>query len=166
MSDTTPRFGLPLLAAGQAQKELFHNEALTLLDALAQTVVQTLGDNAPPAAPIEGQGWIVGTAPGDAWTGHPGAIALWTAGGWRFVAAPDGMAVWVSGLGLPARRSAGAWSVGILPAAGIVIGGVQVVGPQRGAIAGPSGGTTVDTAARATIGSILTALRAHGLIAG
>ena len=32
MTDATPRFALPLLAAGQAQKELFHNEALTLPD--------------------------------------------------------------------------------------------------------------------------------------
>ena len=36
MSDVTPHLGLPLLAAGQAQKHVTHNEALTLLDALAQ----------------------------------------------------------------------------------------------------------------------------------
>ena len=32
MSDTTARLRLPTLRAGQAQKELTHNEALTLLD--------------------------------------------------------------------------------------------------------------------------------------
>ena len=35
----TPRFGLPLLAPGQAAKELTHNEALSLLDLLVQPVV-------------------------------------------------------------------------------------------------------------------------------
>jgi hypothetical protein len=28
MADTTPRFALPFILPGQAQKELFHNEAL------------------------------------------------------------------------------------------------------------------------------------------
>lgn len=34
--ETTARLGLPLLAPGQAQKELFHNEALALVDAATQ----------------------------------------------------------------------------------------------------------------------------------
>lgn len=165
MSDTTPCFGLPLLAAGQAQKELDHNEALTLLDALVQPIVQTLGDNTPPAAPFEGQGWIVGSAPGGAWAGQAGAMALWTAGGWRFVSPPEGTAVWVSSLSLPARRSAGSWRVGAIVGSSISIGGIQVVGAQGPAIPAPSGGTTADAAARSAIGAILSALRTHGLIA-
>ncbi|MGL4312420.1 MAG: DUF2793 domain-containing protein, partial [Sphingomonas sp.] len=32
MAETTSRLALPLLAAGQAQKEMFHNEALALID--------------------------------------------------------------------------------------------------------------------------------------
>mgnify|MGYP006199852597 CR=1 FL=1 len=34
MSDATARFALPFILPGQAQKELFHNEALTRLEAL------------------------------------------------------------------------------------------------------------------------------------
>src|SRR5690242_2174 len=46
----------------------------------------------------------------------------------------------------------------------LVIGGQQVVGSRTSAIASPSGGTIIDTEARATIDQILTALRGHGLI--
>ena len=44
------------------------------------------------------------------------------------------------------------------------VGGTKVVGAQAGAITDPSGGTTVDSAARTAIGAILSALRGHGLI--
>lgn len=46
----------------------------------------------------------------------------------------------------------------------IAVNGTKVVGNRAGAISNPSGGATVDTEARAAIGSILTALRNHGLI--
>ena len=45
------------------------------------------------------------------------------------------------------------------------INDTKVVGEQEGAITDPSGGSTIDSEARTALGSILTALRAHGLIA-
>lgn len=42
--------------------------------------------------------------------------------------------------------------------------GLKVVGSQGGAIAAPSGGTTIDLEARTAIGEILAAMREHGLI--
>lgn len=165
MSDTSARFGLPLLAAGQAQKEIFHNEALTILETLVQPVAQTLGDNDPPATPQEGESWIVGASPTGAWAGQAGAVGTWTSGGWRFITPLNGMAMWVEDQGVPARYSAGAWQPGIIRATALLIEGAQVVGSQQPAIAAPEGGAIVDTQARAAISAMLTALRAHGLIA-
>jgi len=52
-----------------------------------------------------------------------------------------------------------------LATSAIYINGVQVLDTQQSAISAPSGGGTVDAEARTAIGSILTALRNHGLIA-
>jgi hypothetical protein len=46
----------------------------------------------------------------------------------------------------------------------VIVDGQQVVGSRASAISQPSGGSTIDSEARATIGQILTALRTHGLI--
>ena len=90
----TERLALPLLATAQAQKEMTHNEALVLLDALVQPTVVSVAPVAVPTTPIAGQAWVVGTAPTDTWAGHAGDLAIFTAGGWRFVAAHEGMQVW------------------------------------------------------------------------
>src|SRR3546814_17875869 len=87
----TARFQPPLLAAPQAQKEVTHNEALPLLDALVQPVVEAGPQNSPPLAPAVGQCWLVGAAPTAEWSEAAGTIALWTAGGWRFAAPFAGM---------------------------------------------------------------------------
>ena len=63
MADDSGRFALPYLQLRQVQKELFHNEALTVIDALLHPVAQTIGDNAPPSTPAIGQGWIIGACP-------------------------------------------------------------------------------------------------------
>jgi hypothetical protein len=163
--DRTPRLGLPLLATGQAQKELTHNEALALLDLAVGSAVTAVGPNAPPAAPAIGQAWIVGTAPVGDWIGHAGAVAGWTAAGWRFVAPFEGLSVWIVAEKLHARYVAGAWVRGEVRAERVLVGGVAVLGAQEPAIAGTGGGTVVDMEARAVLDRVLGALRAHGLIA-
>ena len=162
--DTTARLALPLLQSGQAQKEMTHNEALARLDLAVQPRVATIGLNDPPASPAAGDCWIVGAAPTGDWSGMAGALAGWTDDGWRFVAALDGMVIWVADQAVPARYLAGAWVIGDLAGAQVSIGGVKVLGAQAAAIAEPSGGTVVDAEGRATIGQILAALRGHGLI--
>lgn len=164
--DTSARLALPLLVPGQAQKELFHNEALTLVDLALQAGVAGIGLNAAPASPVIGQCWIVGTAPTGAWSGEARALAGWTAGGWRFVAPIEGMAVWDAVAGQVARYAGGTWVSGDVAATRLVVGGVQVVGAQRPAIPVPAGGDTIDVQARGTLTAILTTLRGHGLIAG
>ncbi len=165
MADVTDRLALPLLAAGQAQKEVFHNEALLLLDLVAGAGVEAVGPNTPPASPTPGQAWVVGPAPTDDWAGHGQALAGRTAGGWRFVAPREGLAVWSAADGAVARFHSGAWEVGNLRGHAVLIDGNKVVGARAAAIADPSGGATVDSEARAAIGAVLAALRGHGLIA-
>ena len=164
MTDLSARFSLPLLQPGQAQKELYHNEALALVDLAMHPVAQASGVDVPPASPAMGQCWIVGSAPNDAWTGHASAIAGWSPGGWRFVTPVEGMLVWVIADATWSRRTSSAWISGDLPVSSISVGGNQVVGARRPAITATAGGTTIDAEARAAIASILTAMRAHGLI--
>jgi len=56
---TTPRFGLPFLFSGQAQKEVSVNEAHALADMLLHPCIA--GElAAPPASPSAGDCWLVG----------------------------------------------------------------------------------------------------------
>ena len=166
MSDeTTVRLALPLLYVGQAQKELSHNEALTLLDLAANPVVEAVGVDAPPANPAVGACWVVGASPSGAWSGRAQAVAGWAAGGWRFLPSHDGMAVWSRADGAIVRFDGSGWVIGTLAGMRVVIAGDAVVGARQPAIPAPAGGTFNDGEARAAIFAILAALRTHGLIA-
>jgi Protein of unknown function (DUF2793) len=165
MTDVTARFALPLLMQGQAQKEVTHNEALSLTDLLMAPVIQSVAPPTIPASPQAGQGWIVGAAPAGAWSGQAGKLAFWTAGGWRFVAAPEGVTVWSIADSLPVQRTASGWATGALRAASLSVSGVQVVGARLAAVPNPAGGSVIDVEARAALTAILSRLRDHGLIA-
>jgi hypothetical protein len=164
MSDTG-RWALPLLDAGQAQKEMTHNEALATLDLLAHPSVAAVAVNTPPADPAAGQCWIVGSAPTGAWAGRAGTLAGWTAGGWRFVQPREGLQAWSIVDGVPATYVTGQWRLGRIAASELVIGGMPVVGGRRPAIAAPAGGAAPDLEARAALTQIIATLVAHGLIA-
>lgn len=159
----TARLSLPLLQPGQAQKEGVHNEALTLIDVAVQGAVVAAGANTPPTDPALGDCWIVGSAPVGAWAAHAGQVAGWTQGGWRFVEPREGMRFWIVTDGAFALFSGGTWTSG-RSYGRLFVEGVQLVGPRAAAIAEPAGGSSVDAQARATIASILEALREHGLI--
>lgn len=165
MTELSARFALPLLQPGQAQKELFHNEALARIDALLHPAVAAIATNDPPGSPSIGQGWIVGATPTGGWIGKAGQIASWTSGGWRFLAPRAGLTAWLGDAGRWAWHDGTAWRNGALPTGGIAVSGVQVVGVQQPAINAVSGGSTVDSEARAALASILAAMRVHGLIA-
>lgn len=162
--DATARLGLPTIRPGQAQKESSHNEALTLIDLLAQAGAVAFGTNTPPAAPIAGQAWVVGSTPLGVWAGRAGQLAGWTDGGWRFVAPFEGLTVWIAEAAEIARYSGGAWELGELRGSRVTIDGRQVIGARRAAIAGPAGGGAIDVEARLAIDAILATLRGHGLI--
>ena len=120
---------------------------------------------APPSSPAVGACYIVADSPTDAWAGQAGKLAAFSAGGWRFIAPPEGLAVHVRSTAVEARFRQGTWELGQVRGDAVLIGGQQVVGSRKAAIANPSGGAILDAEARSTIGAILTALRQHGLIA-
>jgi hypothetical protein len=163
MTDATARFALPLLVAGQAQKEIHHNEAITRLDLLTQAAAEAHGMDDPPAEPFAGQCWIIGAAPTGDWLGHAGEVAGWTEAGWRFVTPQEGMQLWLDETHGFARFIGGAWQTGLTHGR-LFVEGQQVIGPRLNAIAEPVGGTVVDAEARAAVSAVLVALRAHGLI--
>ena len=142
---TTPRFALPLLAVSQAQKEVTHNEALTMLDALVHAAVEAGPIATPPASPAAGQSWIVGAAPTGAWAGNGHAVAIWTPGGWRFAAPREGMTAVRLIDNIRLRFEGGAW-----------------VPPVT--IAVPTGGAIIDSEARSAISTLVLHLAAHGLL--
>lgn len=162
--ERTGQLGLPMLVGGQAGKEVTHNEALLLLDALIGGVVDAVGVDAPPETPTAGRCWIVGAAPTGAWAGQAQAVACRTDGGWRFVPASEGLALALRGTGVPVRYREGAWRVGELVAERVMVGDAQVLGSRQAGIGEPAGGSVIDVEARTAIGAMLRALRAHGLI--
>ena len=164
MTEVSDRLALPFLAAGQAQKEVWHNEALILLDCLVQPVVKAVAPATVPTAPVPGDCWIVGPSPSGAWAGKAQQLACWTSGGWRFVVPVAGMVCWSSADGVSVRFGASGWEIGLVTATELRIAGNKVVGASLPGIAEPISGTTIDTESRITIGSILAALRSHGLI--
>lgn len=164
MSDASPRFGLPFLLPGQAQKEHYHNEALALVDAALHAAAEGGPAASPPAAPQPGQCWIVAAGATGAWAGQDGRLAAWTEGGWRFVVPAPGMAVWDKAQGYWLHWDGAGWSDGALPASKVTVGGQQVVGERQQAIPSPSNGTTIDAEARAAVDQIIAALMSHGLI--
>ena len=163
--DETARFALPQLAPGQAQKELWHNEALQRVDLLLCPVIENMTLTAPPASPAPGASYLVASGATGAWAGTDGMLAGYTDGGWRFIAPIDGMRVLDRTSGLTMLRTGGGWESGIVRAEEYRVGGLTVVRARQPAIADPAGGTVVDSECRAAIGSILAMLRIHGLIA-
>lgn len=162
MSDATPRFQLPFILPGQAQKELFHNEALIRLDMLTQTTVERSPLATPPAEPEEGQCWIVAPGANGAWTGMIDALAMASGSGWRFIPPQPGMHVWNKADAIGLRWTGSAWT-SELTGSSVVIAGQQVVAERQPAIPTPSGGTIIDQEARAALAAIIATLMSHGL---
>lgn len=144
---------------------MVHNEALLVLETLVGGAVEEPPRSSPPTARQTGACYIIGQNPTGDWVGKAGQIAAWTPGGWRFIVPADGINLWVRSTGVTAGYRSGVWEIGPVRASSVMVAGQQVVGTQQPAIAAPSGGTTIDGEARASISAILSALRQHGLIA-
>jgi hypothetical protein len=93
MTDT-PNLGLPFIEGSQAQKHVTHNEALRILDAAIQVVVQDLTRTSPPSSPAEGERHVVASGATGAWAGQGNAIATWQDGAWAFLVPRTGWCIW------------------------------------------------------------------------
>jgi len=142
-TSASSRYGLPLLFAGQAQKEFFVNQAHALIDTLLHPAIEGEADD-PPAVPEEGESWLVGPAPGGAWAERAGCLASFQAGAWVFAEPRDGLRVFDRGTGQDIRYRGG-WQRAVTPAA-------------------PAGGVTVDSEARSAIAALIAALIAGGIL--
>lgn len=87
---------MPLMMPAQAQKHITHNEALMVLDALVQLSVISKSQSSPPAAPSNGDRYIVPVGAASQWKGPENSIASFSNNGWVFYTPQAGWLVWVS----------------------------------------------------------------------
>lgn len=90
----TPHFNLDYLMPEQAQKHVTINDALRRLDGLVQLSVKNRDTSVPPAAPENGDRYLIGTDPQDAWEGASGYLALFEDTSWHFFAPQNGWRLW------------------------------------------------------------------------
>ncbi len=105
----SPNLRLPYIDPNQNQKSVTHNAALTMLDALVQTNVQSAALTAPPSAPADGQCWIVAAGATGAWAGRDAQMAAWQDGAWAFYPPNKGAIAFVDALGSALIWNGSAW---------------------------------------------------------
>ena len=113
MADTS-QLHLPLLAPSQAQKQVTVNEAFVRLDGLTQMVLQSRTTSVPPLTGNDGVSYGVPSGAVNAWSGQDGTIAIWSNGGWLFVAPQRGWRAWVADESTPAIYDGAEWQLGPL----------------------------------------------------
>jgi hypothetical protein len=108
MSQTT-HLALPFIEAAQSQKHVTHNEALATLDALTHLAVSARDITAPPAAPNEGDRYLVGADATGAFAGKSGQIAVFLAGSWSFLVPRAGWRAFVAAEALLLLHDGAGW---------------------------------------------------------
>ena len=142
LPSTTARHDLPFLFAGQAQKEVFINEALMRIDILLHPAFVSEAD-APPPDPAAGSTYLVAQDATGAWADRTGALAAWTGSAWIFAFPRPGMIARDLSTGHTLFYD-GEWR--------------RTAAPPE-----PEGGDTVDIECRAALLSLLDVLRSVGI---
>ena len=142
-NSASPRFALPFLFAGQAQKEFYLNEVAARADILLHPAIKGIA-NSPPLASQSGDCWLVGNEPAEGWDGKASHLAGYHAGQWLFVAPRTGMTLFNEASGQMMRFADG-WQI-------------------AASVASPEGGSVIDSEARTAINGLIAALVATGLL--
>lgn len=89
MADT-PKLGAPYLATNTDQKEVLHNTALDIYDALVQLTLKDRDLTSPPGSPTLGDTYIVGGSATGSWSGHDDDVVEWVSAQWEFHTPQEG----------------------------------------------------------------------------
>lgn len=143
-TSSTPNIGLPLLIAGQAQKEFFLNQSLVIVDSLHRRSV-IASQPAPPTNADEGDCFRITAPATQEWEGCEDHITIQIGGSWHFIAPREGMFMFDSAADQFLLYQSG-WRVASTPAV-------------------PASGAVIDVEARAAISELIDALRDIGIFA-
>ena len=110
----TPRLGLPLLQAAQAQKHVTVNDALVRVDGAAQMVLLSVDQNTPPGLASDGDCYGVAAGGVNEWAGRDGEIAVRSNGGWVFLVPQRGWRARIADREAEAVFDGAGWVNGVL----------------------------------------------------
>ena len=151
MNETT-RWNLPLLASGQAQKEVTHNEALLAVDGLLHLAVASRGLASPPMLADAGEIHIIAPGAEEDWVGLAGQLASYDGFGWTIVVPRIGCLAWLIDEQALCVFTRQGWTIG---------GGVADM--RQGDRRASGGALTVDTECRSALADLITRLRDKGV---
>jgi len=124
--EQSPNLRLPYLMPSQAQKHVTHNEALDIIDALAQLAFESATTETPPGDPVDGARFLIPDNAEGAWEGRDGGIACWRDGTWVFLDASEGTVGWVKDQGVLLVRHGGLWQPAASGASGGALTATQI----------------------------------------
>jgi hypothetical protein len=108
--DQTPRLGLSMMLASQADKHVTLNMALEKLDALIGVQAITRALTQPIAAAEAGDIFLLSNSGQGVWSGYPkGTLAYYSEAGWTCVGAPNGTLLFVLDEGITLLKKEGDW---------------------------------------------------------
>ncbi|MEM7722482.1 MAG: DUF2793 domain-containing protein [Pseudomonadota bacterium] len=108
----TPNLNLPLIAEGQAQPHVTHNEAVDMIDALWGRTVVSATLAVAPTTPNDGAAYIVPPSGSGFDPATPGQIALWHGGIWHKIEPRAGWRMFVSDEGRSHIFDGSTWAPG------------------------------------------------------
>lgn len=107
---TTPNLAMSELSVSQGSKEVTHNEALRVLDALVNSGVEDKDLATPPGSPANGALYIVGAGATGAWASQDGKLAQYYSSAWYFHAPKEGWIVYIKDEDLIYAYNGSAWA--------------------------------------------------------